>query len=155
MAESQNNRVLVYNLALGITNGMNASVVLGEPNFTTGAGGATQSTLSAPQGLALDIPDQNLFVADSSTNRILVFNVSTGTIVSGENASVVLGQPDFLHAGQNSIDGNALSQPTGVAVDRTVSPNRLYISDFKNNRVLGYKSIKTLGNGGAADILVS
>ena len=55
-------------------------------------------------------------------------------------ADVVLGKSDF--------GGNVCYQPTkygvdhpgGVLIDKTVKPNRMYIADCNNNRILGFKS---------------
>jgi hypothetical protein len=62
-------------------------------------------------------------------------------------ADRVLGQPDGAHAACNTIDPEAINQPNAVAIDKSVSPNRLYVTDTGNNRVLGYSSISALLNG--------
>jgi len=69
-------------------------------------------------------------------------------------ADIVLGQPNFSTTPQNFIDGHGLDGPIAVAIDESVVPNRLYISDSANNRVLGYKSVATLLNGGLADLVI-
>jgi len=62
-------------------------------------------------------------------------------------ADVVLGKPDF---GQNVIGRptkHAAFFPGGVAIDKTVRPNRMYIADCNNNRILGiaYLGVVELG----------
>ena len=69
-------------------------------------------------------------------------------------ADIVLGQPNFTATPQNFVDGHGLDGPIAVAIDKSVVPNRLYISDSVNNRVLGYKNVATLINGGVADLVI-
>src|SRR5512136_1839618 len=65
--------------------------VFGQPDFTSSASGVSDHALSSAAGVALDLSG-NLYVADTLNNRVLVFNAP---LSSGENAAVVLGQPDF------------------------------------------------------------
>ena len=41
-----------------------------------------------------------------------------------------------------------------VAIDASVTPNRLYVSDFNNNRVLGWNDASSFANGAPADLVV-
>jgi sugar lactone lactonase YvrE len=52
-------------------------------------------------------------------------------------ADVILGQPDFSQITPNEVVGNKLFNPMGVYVDRSVQPNRIYVYDAGNSRVLG------------------
>src|SRR5439155_248187 len=71
-ADPDNQRVLVWDLAAGITNGMAAKYVLGQATFTTNTrnlacGGASSGTPSAcgmafPSGLEYDATNQRLWV---------------------------------------------------------------------------------------------
>jgi sugar lactone lactonase YvrE len=65
-----------------------------------------------------------------------------------------LGQFDFSHAGINFVDGQGLYQPGGVAIDSTVQPNRVYLADSYNNRVLGWSDASAFTNGAAADLVI-
>jgi sugar lactone lactonase YvrE len=58
-------------------------------------------------------------------------------------ADVVLGQPDFNQAIPGSVSSKKVAHPGGVYVDKSVSPNRVYIYDGLNSRLLGYKSLGT------------
>jgi sugar lactone lactonase YvrE len=69
-------------------------------------------------------------------------------------ADIVLGQPDFTDNPENFTSAAGLHSPTAVAVDTSVVPNRLYISDSANNRVLGYNDVATLMTGGLADLVI-
>jgi DNA-binding beta-propeller fold protein YncE len=72
---SNNGRILVFNTA-SISNGMNASYVLGTPIFTSYGGGATQSTFKTTYGLAYDSTNSYLYVPDAGYNRVMIFDVS-------------------------------------------------------------------------------
>jgi hypothetical protein len=65
-------------------------------------------------------------------------------------ADLVLGQGDFTsngtNAGSGSTNGIGLNVPFAVAIDRTIVPNRVYVSDYNNNRVLGWANISALAN---------
>jgi DNA-binding beta-propeller fold protein YncE len=69
-------------------------------------------------------------------------------------ADRVLGQLDFTHKLPNLPDGRSLSGPTAVAVDDSVTPGRLYVLDFWNNRVLGWRGATGFANGQPADIVL-
>ncbi len=94
IADTENNRVLVYNLDTN-NNLIDriADNVLGQPDFTSWFPATTQSGLRYPCGLAYDSTNNRLFVADTSNNRVVVYDVTT--ITNGENAINVLGQTDF------------------------------------------------------------
>jgi sugar lactone lactonase YvrE len=55
-------------------------------------------------------------------------------------ADVVLGKPDFGANTFYQTTKYAVDHPGGVVIDKTVRPNRMYIADCNNNRVLGFKS---------------
>jgi len=120
VGERGNSRVLLYDVrpsgsavtlcgttTSGISNGMNASCVLGQPNFTSNAcnnGGISASSLCAPSGngiaidSATDPTHWKLWVGDSLNNRALRYdlNLATGApSANGIAASYEIGQPDF------------------------------------------------------------
>jgi uncharacterized protein (TIGR03437 family) len=70
--------------------------------------------------------------------------------------SRVVGQPaiQFRSASPNVIEGRSFSSPWAVTVDRASNPPALYVSDFGNNRVLGWRNASTFTNGAAADIVI-
>jgi len=74
------------------------------------------------------------------------------------SAELVLGQVDFtsnaLNMGSSVVNNAGLSDPIAVAIDRSSSPNRVYISDFTNNRVLGWADVSALTNGAPADLVI-
>ncbi len=65
--------------------------------------------------------------------------------VSGDNwADVILGQSDFSQMSMNTVVANRVARPGGVFVDRVSSPNRLYVFDAGNNRILGFSNVGVL-----------
>ncbi|MBI4458264.1 NHL repeat-containing protein, partial [Candidatus Uhrbacteria bacterium] len=144
VTDSNNARVLVFDLSGGITNGMNATNVLGQANFTTAITTTTQSGVNSPYGSAYDAAGQRLFVSDDK--RVLVFDLSGG-ITNGMNASNVLGQADFTsNASATTQSGMSISQD--VAYDGT--DNRLFVADYGNSRVLIFNLSGGITNGMAA-----
>jgi sugar lactone lactonase YvrE len=151
IADYNNNRVLEYDTPL--SSGTTASKVFGQAgSFTSNSCNAiaSPSSLCNPAGVAVDA-SKNLYVAEFENNRVLKYNTP---LTTDTTADVVLGQVDLIHNGENLIDARGLFNPNSVAIDKTVSPNRLYVTDTDNNRVLGYKNVSTFVNGGAADLVI-
>ena len=158
-----NNRVLEYSDPL--TN-QTAGMVLGQSgNFASGGCNSDTANLSISSaddlclsssffgtrgGVAADGAG-NVYVADFGNNRVLVYD---SPLISGTSAGVVLGQLDFAHNGENLIDARGMDNPESVAIDTSTVPNRLYVSDTDNSRVLGYRDVTTFVNGGAADLVI-
>ena len=140
VADTDGNRVLEYTPPF--TNGMNASLVLGQSSFTADVCDATTTALCHPRGLALDASG-NLFVADSDNNRILKF---TAPLTNDEAASLVLGQATFTdhkcNQGSKSPNAASLCSTRGVTFDAS---GNLYAADTDNNRVLEYNVPLTSG----------
>src|SRR5208282_5355163 len=44
--------------------------------------------------------------------------------------------------------------PSSIAIDASVIPNRLYVADTLNNRVLGWKDVTALSNDEPADLVI-
>lgn len=139
-----NNRVLVYATST-ITNGMAATNVLGQPNFTSSAVIATptSASMSNPRGLAFSA--NALYVSDKGNNRVLVFDVTT--VTDGAGARNVLGQTLFTTSAAGSTAGG-LSGPEGL--DRDAMNDRLLVSDTGNNRVVIYGGLASMVDGMAA-----
>ena len=162
IADVDNGRVLEYNTPLAVTStpgsgDTTADVVFGQGgSFTSSAcnsdtnGGASSAVdLCFPNGVAADASD--VYIADTGNSRVLKYNTP---LITGTTANVVLGQFDFTHSAENLVDASGFYQPFSVAVDTTTVPNRLYVSDTNNNRVLGYKDVATFVSGGPADLVV-
>ena len=117
------------------SDGMNASLVLGQPNFTSAgstASNVTQSSIANPEGIAVD-QSGNLWIAAQYEHRILEFKPPFS---NGENASLVLGQAGFFSA-QSPLKPNAssLDGPKDLTFDKS---GNLWVSDTQANRVVEY-----------------
>lgn len=172
IADTQNNRVLIYN-TIPSTNGASADIVIGQPDFTTliqpdisqTAVAAKPNNLLNPVAVTSD--GQKLFVTDLGHNRVLIWNS-----IPGQNqaaADVALGQPDLTSAtdnnsstlcASNGVDAkNAPTYPARCA--KTLSfprfalsdGKRLFIADGGNDRILLY-SIIPATSGQAGDIIL-
>ncbi len=114
VADSGNNRVLEYEPPF--SNGMNASLVLGQPDFTSGGTGVVTGYLDTPEGLAFQQSSGNLFVSDSNLNRVLMFeppftiNMSPDAILGQRNLNG--GLPN---QGSPTPTAKTLYFPTGLA----------------------------------------
>lgn len=114
VADQSNNRVLEF--IQPFTNGMAASIVVGQPNFLQVEINQNQhypaaNTLNSPFGVAFDAGG-DLLVSDTQNNRVLVF---APPLHNGMSASSVVGQSNFSgnddNQGRNSPDANTLSRP--------------------------------------------
>jgi hypothetical protein len=144
IADFDNSRVLIWN-KLPTKTDTPASVVVGQPNFTSSSPATTQSGMDRPEvGVAL--ANGKLFVSDRNNNRILIWNKIPTS--SGANADVVVGQSNFTSS-ISATSQTGLSEPEGLWTDGT----RLVVADFFNSRVLIWNSIPTT-NGAAADVVV-
>lgn len=136
VGDSGNNRILVFDLSVAITNGANAVGVIFHNDFTTKTGGRSEVLVDAPRGLTYDEGNDRLFVADTTNNRIIaVDDVSTAGGTASLTSSLVLGQADFLaNSAPTSVTAATMNGPDGVLWDNL--HKRLFVSDNDNNRVL-------------------
>ncbi|MBL8024703.1 MAG: beta-propeller fold lactonase family protein, partial [Elusimicrobia bacterium] len=140
VAEYTNSRVMVYD-ASSLSNGMNASYVIGQSTFNTNTAATSQNGLKNPTGLAYDPGASRLFVSDYNNNRVMVFDVNTST--NNPNAVNVLGPANFT-TGTGATTQSRLSVPNGLAFD--AGNNRLYVVDNGNYRVV-YHNVSSIANG--------
>ncbi len=135
VSDTANHRVLQFKPPF--SNGMSASLVIGQPDFVTGTAGTTQNGLSGPLGLAFD-GSGNLWVVDDLNSRVLQFKPPFAT---GMNASLVIGQADFTtSAPATTVTG--LGFPGFIAFD---AEGDLWVTDGGANRALEYKTPFTSG----------
>lgn len=128
VADSANQRVLIYNTVPGYSYTM-ADTVIGQPNMTTRLSGTSANTLFFPAAVYGD--GSRLLVADDLNSRVLIYN----TVPTSNNpaADAVVGQPNMTSGGSGA-GANNLGGPSGVYSDGT----RLLVADNPNNRVLIY-----------------
>jgi sugar lactone lactonase YvrE len=142
VADDANCRVLEFEPPF--SNGMAASLVIGQPDFTTGTCSTTQATLNRSVRLTFD-KSGDLWVAEATSNRVLEFEPPFST---GMDASLVLGQSDFTSSGA-ATTATGLSNPLGVAFDGT---GDLWVADFHNCRALEY--VPPFSTGMAASVVL-
>jgi DNA-binding beta-propeller fold protein YncE len=127
-------------------NGQNADLVLGQKDFAGNTPGLADDSLAFPVGVAIDPTTGKLFVADIGNDRVLRWG-SVTSLVSGESAEAVFGQPDFTTKGERTTQ-DGMDFPTDVVVD---TAGRLYVADALNNRVLRFDSASWKPSGANAD----
>ncbi|MFZ0678131.1 NHL repeat-containing protein, partial [Candidatus Binatus sp.] len=153
VADSGNNRVLVYNTPFNPASGepgagdATADFVYGQGGaFTTRScnpSGANATTLCNPSSAAIDRAD-NIYIADAGNNRVLEFTKAGNPPgASDAIASRAYGQgavSDFADtqcadgiAGDPSPSDHAMCMPGGIAVDAS---GNLFVADSGNNRVI-------------------
>ena len=131
VSDFTNNRVLLWN-TIPTVNGQAANVVLGQALFTTvtaNSGGIGAGSISGSRGVYFD--GTKLFVADSTNQRILIWNTFPTT--NFQVANETLGQFNFLSNGANMIDAKGMNLPQQGFKDIN---GKLYVADTANNRVL-------------------
>lgn len=135
VADAGNRRVLIWN-AFPTQNGQPADVVVGQGSFTTQVDGVGPSSL----GWAADAVSNGnqLFVADETNNRVMVWNSLPTT--NGAPADLVLGQDDMESSVVNRGKGvgpDTLNQPDGVAIIE----GKLFVADWGNHRYVIYEPV--------------
>ena len=153
VADSGNNRVLVYNTPFNAASGepgagdATADFVYGQGGvFTTRScnpSGANATTMCNPSAAALDAGG-NIYMADAGNNRVLEFaKAGNPPGASDAIASRSYGQgavADFSDtlcadgvAGDPTPSDHAMCNPGGVAIDAS---GNLFVADSGNNRVI-------------------
>jgi len=135
VCDSGNNRVLQFQPPF--TNGMNASLAIGQANLTSNASATTQKGLNSPNGLTFD-NSGNLWVVDFGNNRVLEYEPPFTTNM---NATVVIGQADFTSSA-TATTSTGFFLPSSDAFDTS---GDLWVVDSANNRVLEFKTPLTTG----------
>jgi hypothetical protein len=146
LADTANNRILGYtSTPTGI--GAAADFELGQgdatgTDFTGQNAGVGPTSLAAPSKVTIS-SDGRLVVADTSNNRVLIWNVLP---IANTAPDVVVGQPDFnsFRANQqlSAPTASTLSGPTAAAI----ANGFLIVADRGNNRVLIWNTVPTAAN---------
>jgi sugar lactone lactonase YvrE len=149
VSDTLNNRALEYDAPL---KSATANRVFGQSGFTSydcNGGGVSSRSLCNPQGLATT-DSGSLLLADSRNNRVVEYD----SPITENVASRVLGQTGFDLSAINLLGADGLDSPLGVAIDRSATPNRVYVADTGNNRVLGWRDARDFKNGAPANIVI-
>ncbi len=153
-------RILRFDDAVNLPNGASANGVLGAPDVNSLGYGACQSNCPPPPAGAdfgLLVPnisylgDDGLYVSDSMKVRILVF-MNARQKADGAAADYVIGWPDLYTppTGPNP-SATQLGLPGGVS--QNAFNGYLMVSDYGNNRVLGFYNEALLNKAPSASQL--
>lgn len=132
-----------YRYTVAFQNGEQASIVLGQSNFTSSNSGENESGLAGPEGIAIDSKG-NVWISDSENNRVLEFTLPFS---NGESASLVLGQENFSNYSCGAPTPSDICDPQGIAFDKS---GDLFVADNGNNRILEFKPPFTDGESASA-----
>ena len=137
VADTSDNRVLRFRNPFANPTVVEPDAVYGQGSFSGRTPGLNSSSLNVPEGVAFDSAG-NLWVADTGNNRVLRFNATTLNNAIPPSADIVIGQKDFISgfADQGgSVSASGLDGPIALVFD---SQDNLYVSDYKNTRVLKF-----------------
>lgn len=154
VTDSGNNRILIYESPYSTDE--NASVVLGQPDFTQnspnqGEDFAGANTLAGPGGPVMDAAG-NIYVADGGNCRVLQFRPPFKTNM---DASLVIGLPTLT---TQPPSGCQISEtPTATGMDNpgplaTDGGGNLWVSDSQADRITEYQH--PFANGMAAALAI-
>lgn len=154
--DALNHRVLVWN-TFPTTNNQNASVVIGQANFTAGSanrgGSAAANTLSldfnaaSRQGAGLSVDDQGrLYIADTANRRVLYY--SSIPTSDGASANFVIGQTSLTATVDNGITQTSVKYPISVSS----YGGKTAVGDYGVNRIMIFNTPVT-NNPGAVAVL--
>jgi hypothetical protein len=139
LSDSGNNRILVFT-GIPTEFDINASGVIGQPDFESRLAATNSSSLNFPTGIYLYNDKQ--FIADTGNNRVLIWSLGAA------EADVVIGQQSFITATAD-CSRNTLNFPYDVLVVE----GKVIVADTYNHRVLIWNEIPTQ-NGQDADIVL-
>jgi DNA-binding beta-propeller fold protein YncE len=140
VADQANNRVMVFSVPSGFTNGPSATNIIGQTNTTNHGAATTQSGMNTPGLISYDANAARLFVADTFNERVLVYNVAPGVIATGENASNVIGQANFTSNGagltQSGLELDDVFNNSIACAKYDPATTHLFVCDTDYNRVM-------------------
>ena len=159
IADGGNDRVLVYN-SIPTQNAAKADVILGEPDefsdvFTNAnpVGLSSSDVTPTPTSLAWDAVNQNLYVADPTDYRILVFSPATPNVpITG----VVNAASLAVYAEGNVVIGGTITSGNSITISitgATASTPTKYVYIVKSTDTLETIAVALTGviNAGTGD----
>jgi uncharacterized protein (TIGR03437 family) len=126
------NRVLYFTgSSKTFTNGMAASKVFGQPNFTSTAASSTaDNRFTGPRGIATDVDDR-LYVADTGNNRIAIFDRAPAAGTDPHPAQVL-----------GSISNVTMTTPSSVYVNP--GTGEIWVANSGAGQMLRYPTFNQL-----------
>jgi hypothetical protein len=137
VADRNNHRVLLFNKA-ALADGMNASTVWGQSNFTANGSASTASRFSSPYSVWGDDSSgsDHIFVGDHSNNRVLRFD-SSKFATNNATADGIIGQANFTANGA-SDDINRLRGAIGGLAIKSGPHAGVWVSAFNGDKINKY-----------------
>jgi hypothetical protein len=137
--------------------GVPVTLTISDPGILNAQGiyvvgpGATSKSFTVDAGSAETSTQVTLSASFGGATKMATLTVTPRSPVRGAAgdlwADVVLGKPDFDEIAPNEVTSRRLFNPQGVLVDRSVSPNRVYVYDGGNSRVLGLSHLGSCASG--------
>ena len=121
VADGGNDRVLIYQ-PIPTASAAGAQIVLGQTDFITDAPTDGADTMDAPLSLAWDPVNQNLYVADTYNQRILVYTMAEQDLLYNavvNTASVIIYAIDPVTIGGTIKAGNTVELTIGISTTTT------------------------------------
>lgn len=138
VCDGGDSRILKFDNAYSVSSNFpNASVVLGQTDFTTNASGDAANQLNLPNDIYIDASG-NMWVADAGNNRVLKYS-NVNSKATNANADLVLGQSGFGASGSGTSLSN-MNYPTDVYVAGTGSSTIVWVADAGQNRILRFSN---------------
>jgi hypothetical protein len=148
VADTTNNRVLLYDFSAFTGTGGTATLALGQTT-TSGTNASLSATrMAGPQ--AVHISADAIYVAETSNNRVGVWRTSTDPLTwsTGRSMDFVLGQTSFVT--KNSNDSGTTLSTMNFAHSVFSQGTKLFAVDSRNNRILWWDNAP-VATGEAAD----
>ncbi len=148
VADMGNHRILRFDNAATIGSGAEATLVLGQADFSGSGNGTAANQLNRPNAIDFDAAG-NLYIGDGDNARILI-HLNANSKSNGEDADILLGQtaygaPSFMISQQISHYSG------GLAVD---ADGTLFVSGMITNRIMVWENAATLVDGAPADRVI-
>lgn len=133
-----NNRILRF--TKNLSNGMAATAVLGQANFTDRAAACTQGGMSSPYGVWGDSTSSssNIYVADYGCNRALRFASGNWGTTTGTTADSVIGQTLFTGAAPANTTTGLNGPFSGYALNSGTTPGGVWVLNYAAHRINKY-----------------
>ncbi|MCZ6690906.1 MAG: NHL repeat-containing protein [Planctomycetota bacterium] len=142
VADRNNNRVLLWTMPI-TADGQAADFVIGQVDGTSGNYLTTQEGFSEPTGVFSTA--SKIIILEQGNNRVMIYNsIPTADYAP---ADVVFGQETFAEGSTNHLKLTASTLPFAMGLDS--DGNRLFVSQWDDNRVLGWSSIPDVNNKNA------